>query len=181
MIGVLANILTPARAPDLRIFVLGGILASAVSAALISLLRRLTGTNPGYEQTDHANPSPSSEAIEHYSAAWRDRRVRFFVFKATQLSFFLVLFLLFLISRNHPRVPFGAAIFPFAAWFAVYIAAGIWLNRFRCPRCGKLYYWRTEWKGSVERQKRWRDCHYCGLHQDEIPEKSDTVVTVGSA
>jgi hypothetical protein len=42
------------------------------------------------------------------------------------------------------------ALFAFLAWILGYVIAGIWLNRFRCPRCGKLYYWRLEWKGALE-------------------------------
>jgi hypothetical protein len=58
------------------------------------------------------------------------------------------------------------------AWFVAYMVAGIWLNRFVCPCCGKLYYWRWKLKGALERQKNWRDCHHCGLHQDALPTQA---------
>lgn len=57
------------------------------------------------------------------------------------------------------------------------MAAGVWLNRFRCPRCGKLYYWRWELKGYTVREKRWSDCRYCGLHQDELPLQTEPLLT----
>ena len=43
--------------------------------------------------------------------------------------------------------------------------AAVWVNRFRCPRCGKPYYWRLH----QTRLKNWRDCRHCGLAQGAIP------------
>jgi hypothetical protein len=107
-----------------------------------------------------------------YSAAWRDRRRRMVVFRTVQFLLFpIVLGAEFLSSKN-PCVgedSMPPVLFAFLAWILGYVIAGIWLNRFRCPRCGKLYYWRLEWKGALERQKNWRACHHCGLQQDALP------------
>jgi predicted RNA-binding Zn-ribbon protein involved in translation (DUF1610 family) len=86
-------------------------------------------------------------AAESYAAARRDQRRRMLVFKTIQIAFFpIILSAAFLsLSRSLPRQ---------------------WLNRFRCPRCGNLYYWRLQWQGYMDRQKKWRDCRHCGLAQD---------------
>ena len=110
-------------------------------------------------------------ATEDYRAAWRDRRRRMLIFKSVQIAFFPIIigFALMWPSGVVPRQ--ALLVFPF--WFIAYLAAGVWLNRFRCPRCGNLYYWRWQpLKRALERQARWRDCHYCGLSQDGEPLKT---------
>lgn len=112
-------------------------------------------------------------ATEPYAAAWKDRRLRMAVFRTVQLSGLPVIFVaayLFNIYRSKVYL----VVTP--AWFLGFVAVGVWLNRFRCPRCGKLYYWRLERKPFAERlkahaeeQKRWRDCRHCGLQQDAEP------------
>jgi hypothetical protein len=112
------------------------------------------------------------EEAARYAAAWRDRRRRMVVFKTIQILFFPMIVGAAFISLEYPSAyqkSMPQALLAFPAWFVVYIAAGLWLNQFRCPRCGKLYYWRLEWKGSLERQRKWRDCHHCGLPQDAVP------------
>jgi hypothetical protein len=113
-----------------------------------------------------AGTSPYDAA--RYAAAWQDRSRRMLVFKAAQFAFFVMVIGFAYLSSIHSRVEINPLL-PLSAWYAVYTVAGVWLNRFRCPRCDKLYYWRLQWKGSLERQKNWRDCHYCGLAQDAGP------------
>ena len=158
------------KIPNLHAFVLGGVVAGLISAVAIRLLTRLSGGNPGYKHVDEITAPPGHMA-ELYVAAWRDRRRRFFVFNTVQFSFFALMFILFIVAQKHPYVSSRVVLLVFGSWFISYIAAGVWLNRFRCPRCRKLYYWRWDVKGSVERQKRWRDCHYCGLQQDQNPSE----------
>jgi predicted Zn-dependent protease len=165
--------------PNIPLFVLAGVLASIISGAVIRLLTRFGGSNPAYEHDFESTISPPDATEERYAAAWRDRRRRFLVVKAVQLSFFALLFALWVVTRRHPYVAPRPVLFGFAVWFISYMVAGVWLNRFRCPRCGKLYYWRWELKGYTERQKRWSDCHYCGLHQDEMPLQTEPI-TVGA-
>jgi hypothetical protein len=160
-----------AQVPNLHAFVLAGVVGGLISAVAIRLLTRMGGGNPGYQHGDEITGPLVDNMAELYAAAWRDRRRRFFVFKTVQFSLFALMFILFIVTRRRPYVSFRVVLLVFAAWFISYIAAGVWLNRFRCPRCRKLYYWRWDLKGSVERQRRWRDCHYCGLPQDQNPSE----------
>ena len=101
---------------------------------------------------------------DRYLEAWRDRRLRFRVFKIVSTTAFLPFTLcLFVIEKvSGPTILAPASL---AAYFVLYMVAGIWLNRFRCPRCGKLYYWDLRWRPYRD----WRDCHHCGLKQDALP------------
>jgi predicted Zn-dependent protease len=161
--------------PNIPLFVLAGVLASIISGAAIRLLARFAGSNPAYEHVEESAASPADGTEQRYAAAWRDRKRRFIVFRVVQLSLFALVLALWLVTRKHPYVAPRPVLLGFGGWFIAYMIAGAWLNRFRCPRCGKLYYWRWELKGSTERQKRWSDCHYCGLHQDEMPQHSQPV------
>jgi hypothetical protein len=144
------------------------ILAGIASGLLIRWLGHFSGNDPLYEAAGDARVLPSARITEYYAKAWRDRRRRMIVFKTVQISLFPMMLLLWLLSSRRPDRNDGV-ILALPAWFAAYMAAGVWLNRFRCPRCGKLYYWRLQLKGSMQRQARWRDCHYCGLRQDQCP------------
>lgn len=109
---------------------------------------------------------------EHYNTAWRDRRRRAISFYTLLYSGIpIMLGSVYLCSTGpgaaHILPPEGLLVIP--AWLVADLAAGIWLNRFRCPRCGKFFYWRLEWQGYLERQKNSRDCRWCGLHQGAIP------------
>lgn len=102
---------------------------------------------------------------DRYAAAWRDRKRRMAAFKAMQFAL-LPMFLAAMYMESHKV---HNSVLLVAIWFAAYILLGIWLNRFRCPRCGNLYYFRLHLKGYMERQKRWRNCRYCDLSQDAFP------------
>ena len=104
-----------------------------------------------------------------YAEAWRDRRRRMLVFKAIQIAFFPLLVVLALMSKYVRTQANPVVAVPL--WFIAYMAAGVWLNRFRCPRCGKLYYWRVQLKGAMGREKKWRDCRWCGLPQTDCRPK----------
>jgi hypothetical protein len=167
MCGVTTIALILTQSGNLGVFILAGIGVAAASAAVLRLIGQLSGSNPGYEYVDQTSVSPVVRTAEYYEDAWRDRRRRMVIFKAVQISFFPMLLVCWYLSSIRPewrRLPIA-----FPAWFIGYMAAGVWLNRFRCPRCGKFYYWRVQLKGSMERQKRWRECHWCGLQQDQCP------------
>ena len=127
--------------------------------------------------TDHQTATAGAAATgsydaDRYAAAWQDRRRRMLVFRTAIYAFYVVI----IGGMNLSSTPTKAAtavsrhyMLLFPVWFVTYVAAGVWLNRFRCPRCGNLYYWRLQWKGSLERRKNWRNCHYCGLAQDAGP------------
>ncbi|MGA9471993.1 MAG: hypothetical protein WBV36_05990 [Terriglobales bacterium] len=94
-----------------------------------------------------------------YAAAWRDRRRRMLVFAVVSNA---VVPVLFVVAYFHLRLNPLLFISAFLIAFAI---AAVWVNRFRCPRCGKLYYWK--WRQT--RLKNWRDCRHCGLAQDAVP------------
>lgn len=108
-----------------------------------------------------------SEAAS-YADAWADRRRRMVTFRALQfLALPLIIGVAYFFQREGRR-----GLLVVGLWLFAYFGAGVWLNRFRCPRCGKLYYWSLERKGYAERQKNWSACRHCGLHQDEVPTKT---------
>jgi hypothetical protein len=100
--------------------------------------------------------------IDQYAAAWKDRKRRFLVYVVALSSFWIFV----LLSQADRRfdLPERTVLLVFVTWFVAQLAAGIWLNRFRCPRCGKLFYWNWSWK--IEKTKDWRSCRHCGLRQD---------------
>jgi hypothetical protein len=77
------------------------------------------------------------------------------------------------VSNAMVPVAFGIAYFHLhpnplllvSALLIAFVIAAVWVNRFRCPRCGKLYYW----KWPQTKLKNWRDCRHCGLTQDAVP------------
>jgi hypothetical protein len=106
---------------------------------------------------------------ERYAAAWKDRRRRFLVYVLV-LNSFWILVLFGILSQVNPHfdLPGKTVVLAFAAWFLGQLAAGVWLNRFYCPRCGNLFYWKWSWK--IEMTREWRRCRNCGLMQDSPPE-----------
>lgn len=120
-----------------------------------------------------------TDVAQRYAAAWRDRRLRMFVFKLAMPVMILGMLLSSrLLAGSLPppsdrtaRLIWVLALFSF--WMSIYAGVGIWLNRFRCPRCGGRYYWKwtwpPSWKDHQEQAQRWQDCRHCGLHQDEVP------------
>jgi hypothetical protein len=102
--------------------------------------------------------------IELYAAAWKDRKRRFLTYVVV-LNSIWVLVLLGFASRFD--LSGKTVVLAFATWFVGQVAAGVWLNRFRCPRCGKFFYWKWSWK--IEKKKAWRRCRHCDLNQDSAP------------
>jgi len=152
---------------DLGTLLLAGVLGGIASGLAIRWIGRFSGNDPGYDAVYQTGVSPAPRATERYAEAWRDRRRRMVVFKTVQISLLPMIPVLWYLSSMYPTRQLPILAVP--AWFIAYMAAGLWLNRFRCPRCGKLYYWRAQLKGSIQRQTRWRDCRYCGLQQDQLP------------
>ena len=148
--------------------VVAGILGGIASRLLIRWLGHFSGNDPLYE-AGHTGVPPAPRTTEYYAKAWRDRRRRMVVFKTVQISFFPMILLLWYLSSIRPESDRVRRVLAVPTWFIAYVAAGVWLNRFRCPRCGKLYYWRVQLKGYMQRQTRSRDCRYCGLQQDQCP------------
>ena len=98
-----------------------------------------------------------------YAAAWQDCKRRLVVFRVVQIMGIPVIIGAAYLSSKWGR----SALIAVPAWFLVYFLVGIWLNRFRCPRCDKLFFWRFPPKAVT--QSTWRDCRHCGLHQGAEP------------
>ena len=108
----------------------------------------------------------SSYDAARYAAAWQDRKRRMFVFKTVVYGFNLIIIGAVYGSSIRSRSHFWSHfMLLFPAWLVVYTAAGVWVNRFRCPRCSEFYYWTLQWKAP----KNWRNCRHCGLTQDTLP------------
>ena len=165
MYGPLMVTWLPLRIDNLRVFLIAGLAGGVAVGAAIRWLAHYSGGDPKYQHFGKSGVSPMVRTEEYYATAWRDRRRRMAVFKTVQISFFPLVFVLWFLSSIYPQ--WGKLIVLFPVWLVAYMIAGIWLNRFKCPRCGKLYYWRVQLKGSFERGMRWRDCHHCGLRQDQ--------------
>ena len=108
------------------------------------------------------------EEIDQYAVAWKDRKRRFQTYVVVINSFWLFV-LAGMLSQVNPRFNTSGrtVILAFVVWFIGQLAAGVWLNRFRCPRCGNFFYWNWSWK--IEKAKNWRACRHCGLIQDSSP------------
>lgn len=106
--------------------------------------------------------------VEQYAAARKDRKRRFVTY-VVALNSFWVLVGLGIFSQADSRFDVSGRTVSVGvgAWFVGQIAAGVWLNRFRCPRCGKLFYWKWDWK--IEGRREWRCCRHCGLSHDSAP------------
>jgi hypothetical protein len=109
----------------------------------------------------------NSSDVARYAAAWQDRKRRMFVFKTVVygLNLLIIVALVYGSSTRSRSYFWSHYMLLFPAWLVVYMAAGVWLNRFRCPRCGKFYYWTLLWRAPKNR----RDCRHCGLAQDTLP------------
>jgi hypothetical protein len=109
----------------------------------------------------------TSEIVD-FAAAWKDRKRRYLTY-VVALNSFWVLVLLGILSQADSRfdLPGKAVFLSFASWFVVQMAAGVWLNRFRCPRCASLFYW-ARWTWKIEERKNPRNCRHCGLPQDSL-------------
>lgn len=106
---------------------------------------------------------PASEA-ERYAAAWRERRRRMYVYIAELHSFWILMVLPLPLAYFGVHITFWyLAVYPI--WFVGNIAAGVYVNRFRCPRCRGFFYW--SWK--LRRRASRRSCRQCGLAQGEMP------------
>jgi hypothetical protein len=118
--------------------------------------------------------------VQRYAAAWRDRRRRMFVFRLAPILLLGGPIISFRFTEGLLPPPSDRTaargiwiVAVFLLWLGAYAAVGVWLNRFRCPRCGGWYYWKwtwpPSWKDHQEQARRWQDCRHCGLHQDEVP------------
>src|ERR1700730_17600995 len=102
---------------------------------------------------------------ERYATAWRDRRRRLWLFRAMQIALIPMMIGLIHLYGSQRATLLNVSVVILVP-LGLYVIVGAWLNRFRCPRCGGLYYWNRQWKGYLHWQRDWRDCRHCGLKQD---------------
>lgn len=154
--------------PNFGELLFAGTLAAIVAAMLIQQVRRWSGGDPAYEPAAEIRRADGIHTAEYYARAWRDCRRRRFALQTVQLSCVPMLVLACYWASIHRQV---AGAWLAAGWFLAFFSAGVWLKRFRCPRCGKLFYWRLQFKGYMQRESKskWRCCRYCGLTQDQYP------------
>ena len=93
-----------------------------------------------------------------YAAASQDCKRRLVVVRVVQIMGIPVI-----IGAAYEYSKWGRSAL-IALWPFGYLLVAIWLNRFRCPRCAKLFFWRFPPKTVT--QSTWRECRHCGLHQD---------------
>jgi len=98
-----------------------------------------------------------------YAVAWQDCKRRLVVFRIVQIMGIPVI-----VGAAYESSQLGrSALIAVPVWLSLYFLVGIWLNRFRCPRCTKLFFWRFPPKTIT--QSTWRECRHCGLHQNAAP------------
>jgi len=98
----------------------------------------------------------------NYDANWRDLRTRIRLFWFAWLSgpsmllIVTVLHLIFPKLANWNRTGVGLIVM----WMVTFVAAGIYRQAFRCPRCGKWYF--STW---LYHNPYARKCLHCGLRR----------------
>jgi hypothetical protein len=94
---------------------------------------------------------------DHYEKAWKDLRRRRTVFVSMLVATAPIVYFV--------RQP------PVFAWFFVVFGAAVWVQFFRCPRCGEEFAATWWWRNVFTRK-----CLHCGLHSGARPEsRSDSV------
>jgi hypothetical protein len=104
---------------------------------------------------------------ERYAAAWQDRPRRLVLFRTMQIALIPMMIGLIYLYGSRRATLLNASVVVLIP-LCLYGIVGVWLNRFRCPRCGGLYYWNPRRRGYLQRQRAWRDCRHCGLKQDTL-------------
>lgn len=104
-----------------------------------------------------------SEAL-HYAGSWRDLRRRELVFYGLFLSLMPVEIVVTTLG-NDPALPHLAWVILQTTgilWLPAWMAAGVYKNLLKCPRCGNRY------SSSVGRAVPANKCSSCGLERGAI-------------
>jgi membrane protease YdiL (CAAX protease family) len=108
---------------------------------------------------------------ERYRKAWRDRNIRFAVFLGGFVGFPFVfsLTLGWFVSANYPlffRKNMHLLIDLYALFYFLFVVVLVtWWYRFRCPRCGEIFLWKS-WTSLMK----WPTaCLHCRLPRNAIP------------
>ncbi len=99
---------------------------------------------------------PPTPEIERYKAAWQARRLRLAIFFLAEIALCAGLSL-----ATHRWLIMACLI----AMFGLLP----WLYRFRCPRCGAIFW--SRWGADIGRMRRAPvQCEHCGLGLNEVPQ-----------
>jgi len=78
----------------------------------------------------------------NYDEDWRDLRSRIRLFWFVWLSGVpLIALVAAALDRISPKIANQTGVGLVIAWMIAFVAAGIYRQAFKCPRCGKWYFW----------------------------------------
>ena len=104
-------------------------------------------------------PPSQFQFDSEYLRSWRDLRRREVLFWLVVLSYAPgILLIIWIMTEIHDDVHEHMFAFLSAAWIAAFVAAAAYRQRFRCPRCGQLFFRRL-----IGYDPDSRKCLSCGL------------------
>ncbi len=101
---------------------------------------------------------------QRYEAAWAARRRRYGIYYALLLGLLAAIAGTLAAPDRLPVAPIGVIVFCIAGM----LGATHWLYRFRCPRCGKVFWSQWAQKPRIVESGP-QACEHCGLKTNEIP------------
>jgi hypothetical protein len=97
----------------------------------------------------------------NYDENWRDLRSRIRLFWFVWLSGVpLIALVAAALDRILPKIANQTGVGLVIAWMVAFVAAGIYRQAFKCPRCGKWYFWTGLYHNPFARK-----CLHCGLRR----------------
>ena len=110
----------------------------------------------------------SPAEVERYATAWRQRRFRTRLLVAILLVSFVIISVVAV--KEAMSVDSSPWVVGLLVWAIPVTAATMWLEKFRCPRCGKQYH-------NPRRRDLLPDwlCNHCGLLRDSMPKSDPSV------
>jgi len=110
-------------------------------------------------------PVFESQASPIYQRSWQDLHRRTIAFRLVVVSYVPAMALAILATDVFANyVPARLAVYAAAAWLTMFVAADLYRQAFRCPRCGHHFFRRAAWHG-------WdtRHCLSCDLPLWDVP------------
>jgi hypothetical protein len=100
-----------------------------------------------------------------YEAAWRDFRKRSIILWAAALGYvpgmaFISIAIVLPLSALTGIKPDNIVLPVAVCWLATIVITGFYRSLFRCPRCGKEFFWGSWFVNSFARK-----CMHCGLRK----------------
>ena len=101
---------------------------------------------------------------QRYEAAWAARRRRYGIYYTLLLGLLAAIAGTLAAPERLPVAPIGVIVFAIAGM----LGATRWFYRFRCPRCGEVFWSQWAQKPRITESGP-QACEHCGLKGDEIP------------